>query len=217
MKIDKRKQQQYRVNENIHVREVRIVGDDVESVVMPTYQALKLAEEKGVDLVEISPNANPPVCRLIDYSRFLYQMKKKAKEMKAKQVKMEVKEIRFGPQTAEADYNFKLKHAINFLNSGNKVKAYVFFKGRSIVFKEQGEVLLLRFANDLEEIAKVESMPVLEGKRMSVILSPRKPGQPKKSQQRIDAEKAKIQLNKDVKDIEEEAQAQAQVQLTNKD
>jgi len=215
MKIDKRKQQQYRVNENIHVREVRIVGDDVESVVMPTYQALKLAEEKGVDLVEISPNANPPVCRLIDYSRFLYQMKKKAKEMKAKQVKMEVKEIRFGPQTAEADYNFKLKHAINFLNSGNKVKAYVFFKGRSIVFKEQGEVLLLRFANDLEEIAKVESMPVLEGKRMSVILSPRKPGQPKKSQQRIDAEKAKIQLNKDVKDIEEEAQAQ--VQLTNKD
>ena len=210
MKIDKRKQQQYRVNENIHVREVRIVGDDVESVVMPTYQALKLAEEKGVDLVEISPNANPPVCRLIDYSRFLYQMKKKAKEMKAKQVKMEVKEIRFGPQTAEADYNFKLKHAINFLNSGNKVKAYVFFKGRSIVFKEQGEVLLLRFANDLEEIAKVESMPVLEGKRMSVILSPRKPGQPKKSQQRIDSEKAKIQLNKDVKDIEEEDQAQVQ-------
>jgi len=194
MKIDKRKQQQYRVNENIHVKEVRIVGDDIESEVMPTYQALKLAEDKGVDLVEISPNANPPVCRLIDYSRFLYQMKKKAKEMKAKQVKMEVKEIRFGPQTAEADYNFKLKHAIGFLNNGNKVKAYVFFKGRSIVFKEQGEVLLLRFANDLEEIAKVESMPVLEGKRMSVILSPRKPGQPKKSQQRIDAEKAK-QLN----------------------
>jgi len=194
MKIDKRKQQQYRVNENIHVKEVRIVGDDIESEVMPTYQALKLAEDKGVDLVERSPNANPPVCRLIDYSRFLYQMKKKAKEMKAKQVKMEVKEIRFGPQTAEADYNFKLKHAIGFLNNGNKVKAYVFFKGRSIVFKEQGEVLLLRFANDLEEIAKVESMPVLEGKRMSVILSPRKPGQPKKSQQRIDAEKAK-QLN----------------------
>ena len=204
MKIDKRKQQQYRVNESIHVREVRIVGDDIESVVMPTYQALKLAEEKGVDLVEISPNANPPVCRLIDYSRFLYQMKKKAKEMKAKQVKMEVKEIRFGPQTADADYNFKLKHAVNFLNSGNKVKAYVFFKGRSIVFKEQGEVLLLRFANDLEEIAKVESMPVLEGKRMSVILTPRKPGQPKKSQQRIDAEKIRLQSNQDVKDTENE-------------
>ncbi len=191
MKIDKRKQQQYRVNDNIRAKEVRIVGDDIESVVVPIAQALRLAEEKGVDLVEISPNANPPVCRLIDYSRFLYQMKKKAKEMKAKQVKMEVKEIRFGPQTAEADYNFKLKHAIGFLNNGNKVKAYVFFKGRSIVFKEQGEVLLLRFANDLEEIAKVESMPVLEGKRMSVILSPRKPGQPKKSQQRIDAEKEK--------------------------
>ena len=197
MKIDKRKQQQYRVNENIRVREVRIVGDDIESTVMPTYQALQLAEEKGVDLVEISPNATPPVCRLIDYSRFLYQMKKKAKEMKAKQVKMEVKEIRFGPQTAEADYNFKLKHAINFL------KAYVFFKGRSIIFKEQGEVLLLRFANDLEEIAKVESMPVLEGKRMSVILSPRKPGQPKKSQQRIDAEKAKIQSNQEANDASE--------------
>ncbi len=193
MKVDKKKQQQYRVNENIHVREVRIVGDNIESTVVPTYQALKMAEEMGVDLVEISPNANPPVCRLIDYSRFLYQMKKKAKEMKAKQVKMEIKEIRFGPQTAEADYNFKLKHAVGFLNSGNKVKAYVFFKGRSIVFKEQGEVLLLRFANDLEEIAKVESMPVLEGKRMSVILSPRKPGQPKKSQQRIDAEKSKQQ------------------------
>lgn len=195
MKIDKRKQQQYRVNEAIHVKEVRIVGDDIESKVVPTYEALKLAEEKGVDLVEISPNAVPPVCRLIDYSRFLYQMKKKAKEMKAKQVKMEVKEIRFGPQTAEADYRFKLKHAVGFLNSGNKVKAYVFFKGRSIVFKEQGEVLLLRFANDLEEIAKVESMPVLEGKRMSVILAPRKPGQPKKSQQRMDSEKSKQQTS----------------------
>ena len=111
--------------------------------------------------------------------------------MKAKQVKIELKEIRFGPQTAEADYNFKLKHAVEFLNDGNKVKAYVFFKGRSIVFKEQGEVLLLRFANDLEEIAKVESMPVLEGKRMSIILAPKKAGQPKKSQQKMDAEKAK--------------------------
>ena len=193
MKIDKKKQQQYRVNEAIHAKEVRIVGNDIESRVVPINEALNLAEEKGVDLVEISPSAVPPVCRLIDYSRFLYQMKKKAKEMKAKQVKMEVKEIRFGPQTADADYRFKLKHAIGFLNNGNKVKAYVFFKGRSIVFKEQGEVLLLRFANDLEEIAKVESMPVLEGKRMSVILAPRKPGQPKKSQQRIDLEKSKQQ------------------------
>jgi len=119
-------------------------------------------------------------------------LKKKQKEMKAKQVKVEVKEIRFGPQTADADYNFKLKHAIGFINEGNKVKAYVFFKGRSIVFKEQGEVLLLRFANDLEEIAKVESMPTLEGKRMSIILSPKKAGQPKKSQQRRDEEKAQV-------------------------
>jgi translation initiation factor IF-3 len=189
MKIDKKKQPQYRVNEQIHVKEVRIVGEGVESVVMNTHEALLLAEGKGVDLVEISPNANPPVCRLIEYSKFLYQQKKKAKEMKAKQVKVELKEIRFGPQTAEADYNFKLKHAQEFLKDGNKVKAYVFFKGRSIVFKEQGEVLLLRFANDLEDIAKVENMPVLEGKRMSIMLSPRKPGQPKKSQQRTDAEK----------------------------
>ena len=194
MKVDNRKKQQqpqYRINEQIRVREVRIVGDDIESTVMPTRQALQLAQEREVDLVEISPNAVPPVCRLIDYSKFLYQQKKKQKEMKAKQVKVEVKEIRFGPQTADADYNFKLKHAIGFINEGNKVKAYVFFKGRSIVFKEQGEVLLLRFANDLEEIAKVESMPTLEGKRMSIILAPKKAGQPKKSQQKRDEEKAK--------------------------
>ena len=190
MKGDKNKFQ-YRINEQIRVREVRIVGEDIESTVMPTRQALQLAEEKGVDLVEISPNAQPPVCRLIEYSKFIYQQKKKQKEMKAKQVKIELKEIRFGPQTAEADYNFKLKHAVEFLNDGNKVKAYVFFKGRSIVFKEQGEVLLLRFANEREEIAKVESMPVLEGKRMSIILAPKKAGQPKKSQQKMDAEKAK--------------------------
>ena len=192
MKFDKKKQPQYRVNEQIHVKEVRIVGEGVEAVVMPTRDALRMAEENGVDLVEISPNAVPPVCRLIEYSKFLYQQKKKAKEMKAKQVKVELKEIRFGPQTAEADYNFKLKHAIEFLKDGNKVKAYVFFKGRSIVFKEQGEVLLLRFANDLEEIAKVENMPVLEGKRMSIMLSPKKPGQPKKSQQKADAERKLI-------------------------
>jgi translation initiation factor IF-3 len=196
MKLDKKKQPQYHVNDQIHVKEVRIVGEGVESVVMSTRDALRLAEEKGVDLVEISPNATPPVCRLIEYSKFLYQQKKKAKEMKAKQVKVELKEIRFGPQTAEADYNFKLKHAQEFLKDGNKVKAYVFFKGRSIIFKEQGEVLLLRFANDLEEIAKVENMPVLEGKRMSIMLSPKKPGQPKKSQQRSDAEK-KHQVEKD--------------------
>ncbi len=179
MKGDNKKQA-YRVNEQIHVREVRIVGDNIESKVVPTREAIQMAEEMGVDLVEISPNAQPPVCRLIDYSKFLYQVKKKAKEMKAKQVKIEIKEIRFGPQTAEADYAFKLKHAFEFLKQGNKVKAYVFFKGRSIVFKEQGEVLLLRLANDLEDVAKVESMPTLEGKKMIVMLAPKKPGQAKK-------------------------------------
>ena len=175
MKGDNKKQQ-YRVNEQIHVREVRIVGEGIESKVVPTREALQMADDMGVDLVEISPTAQPPVCRLIDYSKFLYQIKKKAKEMKAKQVKIDVKEIRFGPQTAEADYAFKLKHAIEFLTQGNKVKAYVFFKGRSIVFKEQGEVLLLRLANDLEEVGKVESMPSLEGKKMIIMLAPKKPG-----------------------------------------
>ena len=173
MKKDNLKNQ-YRVNEQIRVREVRIVGDDIESTVMDTRQALHLAEQKGVDLVEISPNAQPPVCRLIDYSKFIYQQKKRQKEMKAKQVKIDVKEIRFGPQTDEHDYDFKLKHAKGFLSDGDKVKAYVFFKGRSILFKEQGEVLLLRFAQDLEEYGKVESMPVLEGKRMTMFIAPKK-------------------------------------------
>ena len=177
MKNDKMKQQ-YRVNEQIRVREVRIVGDNG-STVVPTRDALNMAREQGVDLVEISPNANPPVCRLIDYSKFLYQQKKRAKEMKAKQVKVEVKEIRFGPQTDEHDYQFKLKHA-----------AYVFFRGRSILFKEQGEVLLLRFANDLEEVGKVEGMPSLEGKKMFLYLAPKKAGEKKKSQQARDREAA---------------------------
>ena len=171
---------QRRINEQIRAKEVRIVGDDIESAVYPIAQALKLAEEHDADLVEISPNAVPPVCRIIDYSKFLYQLKKRAKEQKAKQVKVNVKEIRFGPQTDEHDYNFKLKHAIGFLQDGDKVKAYVFFKGRSILFKEQGEVLLLRFANDLEEYAKVEQMPLLEGKRMTISLSPKKATAPKK-------------------------------------
>lgn len=171
---------QHRINEQIRAKEVRIVGDDIESAVYPIAQALKLAEEHDADLVEISHNAVPPVCRIIDYSKFLYQLKKRAKEQKAKQVKVNVKEIRFGPQTDEHDYNFKLKHAIGFLQDGDKVKAYVFFKGRSILFKEQGEVLLLRFANDLEEYAKVEQMPLLEGKRMTISLSPKKATAPKK-------------------------------------
>ena len=172
MKKDNLKQN-YRVNEQIRVREVRIVGDGIESTVVPTYKALQIAEQKGVDLVEISPNAQPPVCRLIDYSKFIYQQKKHQKEMKSKQVKVEVKEIRFGPQTDDHDYNFKLKHAQGFLMEGDKVKAYVFFKGRSILFKEQGEVLLLRFAQDLEEYGKVEQMPQLEGKRMIMFVSPK--------------------------------------------
>ncbi|MBQ5351063.1 bacterial translation initiation factor 3 (bIF-3) [Bacteroidales bacterium KHT7] len=179
MKKDEKKQE-YRINEQIRVREVRIVGDNTEPVVVPTFKAIQMAEQQGVDLVEISPNANPPVCKLIDYSKFLYQLKKKAKEQKAKQVKMEVKEIRFGPQTDDHDYNFKLKHAQEFLAEGNKVKAYVFFRGRSILFKEQGEVLLLRFANDLEEYGKVEQMPILEGKRMILFIAPKKDAGKKK-------------------------------------
>lgn len=176
---------QYRVNGQIRVREVRVVSDGG-SEVMPTRQALDLARQQGVDLVEISPNAQPPVCRVIDYSKFLYQQKKRQKEMKQKQVKVEVKEIRFGPQTDDHDYQFKLKHAQEFLEEGNKVRAYVFFRGRSILFKEQGEVLLLRFANDLEEYAKVEQLPRLEGKKMFLFLAPKKAGVAKQSQQKRD-------------------------------
>lgn len=193
MKNDKMKNQ-YRVNEQIRVREVRIVGD-AGSTVMPTRQALDMARTQGVDLVEISPNAQPPVCRLIDYSKFLYQQKKHAKEMKAKQAKVEIKEIRFGPQTDEHDYNFKLKHAKEFLTEGNKVRAYVFFRGRSILFKEQGEVLLLRFANDLEELAKVEQLPKLDGKKMFLYLAPKKAGVVKKSQQKMDREKREAEAS----------------------
>ena len=193
MKNDKMKNQ-YRVNEQIRVREVRIVSDG-ESTVMPTRHALDMAREQGVDLVEISPNAQPPVCRLIDYSKFLYQQKKHAKEMKAKQAKVEIKEIRFGPQTDAHDYNFKLKHAQEFLSDGNKVRAYVFFRGRSILFKEQGEVLLLRFANDLEEYGKVEQLPKLDGKKMFLYLAPKKTGAVKKSQQKMDRETREADAN----------------------
>ncbi len=173
MKKDDKKQQ-YRINGQISSAEVRIVGEGKDSIVVSTYRARQMAEDRGVDLVEISPNAEPPVCKLIDYSKFQYQQKKKQKEIKAKQTRMEVKEIRFGPQTDDHDYNFKLKHAKTFLSEGDKVKAYVFFKGRSILFKEQGEVLLLRFAADLEEYGKVDSLPTLEGKRMTMFFSPKK-------------------------------------------
>ncbi|MDE6801328.1 MAG: translation initiation factor IF-3 [Muribaculaceae bacterium] len=164
----------HNINERIRAREVRLVGDNVENGIYPLSQALKIADDLELDLVEISPNAAPPVCKILDYQKFLYQQKKKQKEQKAKQAKVTIKEIRFGPQTDDHDYNFKLKHAISFLQEGSKVKAYVFFKGRSILFKEQGEVLLLRFANDLEDYGKVEQMPLLEGKRMIITLSPKK-------------------------------------------
>lgn len=212
MKNDKMKNQ-YRVNEQIRVREVRIVGEDG-STVVPTRQALDMARQQGVDLVEISPNAQPPVCRLIDYSKFLYQQKKHQKEMKAKQVKVEVKEIRFGPQTDDHDYNFKLKHAKEFLEEGNKVRAYVFFRGRSILFKEQGEVLLLRFANDLEEYAKVEQLPRLEGKKMFLFLAPKKAGVAKKSQQKRDNERREAEA-KAAQEQEAEASAAANGLLAN--
>ena len=212
MKNDKMKNQ-YRVNEQIRVREVRIAGEG-ESVVMPTRQALDMARSQGVDLVEISPNAQPPVCRIIDYSKFLYQQKKRAKEMKQKQVKVDIKEIRFGPQTDEHDYQFKLKHAQEFLSEGNKVRAYVFFRGRSILFKEQGEVLLLRFANDLEEFAKVEQLPKLDGKKMFLYLAPKKVAVVKKSQQKMDREKREAEA-KEQAQAEKDAQAEKSGLLAN--
>ncbi len=204
----------HRINEQIRAKEVRLVGDESEeSKVIPIFQALKMAEEKDLDLVEISPNAVPPVCRIIDYSKFLYQLKKRQKEQKAKQIKVNVKEIRFGPQTDDHDYNFKLKHAIGFLEDGDKVKAYVFFKGRSILFKEQGEVLLLRFATDLEDYAKVEQMPVLEGKRMIIFLSPKKkdikkPAAPKEAKvAKVKTEKVEeVKASEEVGTVEKQAE-----------
>ena len=165
----------HRINHQIRVPEVRLVGDNIEeSGVFSTKEALRMADEMELDLVEISPKAAPPVCIIIDYQKFLYQQKKKQKEIKAKATKVVVKEIRFGPNTDDHDFNFKLKHAENFLKEGAKVKAYVFFKGRSILYKEQGEILLLKFATALEELGKVEQLPKLEGKRMIMFISPKK-------------------------------------------
>ena len=152
--------------------EVRLVGENIEGGVYPTRKALEIAEELELDLVEISPNATPPVCKVIDYKKFLYEQKKREKEMKAKATKVVIKEIRFGPQTDDHDYEFKKKHGEKFLKEGSKVKAYVFFKGRSIIYKDQGEILLLRLATDLEDYGKVEQMPKLEGKRMTMFLAP---------------------------------------------
>ncbi len=176
-----RKEEQHQINQNIRAKEVRLVGENIEQGIYPTAEALRMADNLDLDLVEISPNAEPPVCKIMDYQKFLYQQKKKQKEAKAKSVKVVVKEIRFGPQTDDHDYNFKLKHAKNFLEEGSKVKAFVFFRGRSIVFKEQGEVLLLRFATDLEDIAKVDQLPQLEGKRMIMMMSPKPTAAAKKA------------------------------------
>lgn len=165
----------FRINHQIRVREVRLVGDNIENPgVVPTSQALKLADELELDLVEISPKAEPPVCKIIDYQKFLYQQKKKQKEMKAKAVKVMIKEIRFGPNTDEHDFHFKLRHAEKFLQEGAKLKAFVFFKGRTILFKEKGEILLLKLAQELEDYGTLDHMPKLEGKRMTIFISPKK-------------------------------------------
>jgi len=150
------------------------VGDGIEADIYSIAEALQIARDNEMDLVEIVPNADPPVCRVVDYKKFLYEQKKKQKEMKAKATKIVVKEVRFGPNTDEHDFNFKLNHAKKFLQEGSKVKAFVFFKGRSILFKEKGEILLLKFASELEEWGKVESLPELEGKRMIIYISPKK-------------------------------------------
>lgn len=169
------KEDQHRINENIrYVDEVRLVGENVEVGVYPLLKAKLLARELELDLVEISPKAKPPVCKIIDYKKFLYEQKKRDKVLKAKATKVTIKEIRFGPQTDEHDYEFKKKNAISFLKEGAKLKAFVFFKGRSIIFKEQGQILLLRLAQDLEDVGKVEQLPKLEGKRMIMFIAPKK-------------------------------------------
>lgn len=162
------------MNENIRVPEVRLVIDGKGAEVVSTAKALKMAEEMGQDLVEISPNAVPPVAKILDYKKFIYEQKKKKKEIQSKAIKVVVKEIRFGPNTDEHDFQFKLNHAKNFLQEGSKLKAFVFFKGRSILFKEKGEILLLRLAQELAELGDVESLPKLEGKKMIIMISPKK-------------------------------------------
>jgi translation initiation factor IF-3 len=153
---------------------VRVVGENIQAAIMNTREAIRMAEEMGLDLVEISPTANPPVCKIVDYKKFLYERKKKQKEIKAKSAKVVVKEIRLGPNIDDHDFNFKLRHAIKFLEEGAKVKVDVFFKGRTIIYKEKGEYILLKFAADLEEFGKVEQLPRLEGKRMIMVIAPKK-------------------------------------------
>jgi translation initiation factor IF-3 len=166
------KEDKHRINRKITAEELRLVGDNVEIGVYSLAQALAIANEQGLDLVEISPKAVPPVCKVMDYKKFLYEQKKREKALKSKAAKVVVKEIRFGPNTDDHDYNFKKKHAEKFLKEGAKLKAFVFFKGRSIIFKEQGQILLLRLAQDLEDLGKVEQMPKLEGKRMIMFIAP---------------------------------------------
>ncbi|WP_409070959.1 MULTISPECIES: translation initiation factor IF-3 [Flavobacterium] len=168
------KKDAHRINNFIRVPEVRLVGENIEPGVFKTADALKLADEFELDLVEISPNAEPPVCKIMDYKKFVYEQKKREKVLKAKSTQVVIKEIRFGPQTDEHDYEFKRKNAEKFLKEGSKLKAFVFFKGRSIIYKDQGQILLLRLATDLEEFGKVEAMPVLEGKRMIMFIAPKK-------------------------------------------
>ncbi len=170
----RRQQKEHRTNDEITAQEVRVVGENADAEVHPIREALRMAEEQGVDLVEISPNAKPPVCRLIDYKKFLYEKKKKEKEQKAKAKQSEVKEIRFTPNTDDHDIEFKTKHAEKFLTDGNKVKCYVQFKGRAIMFKDRGELLLLKFAERLAEVGTLESMPKMEGRRMIAIFTPKK-------------------------------------------
>src|SRR5580765_208194 len=180
----KEQQQEHRTNHMIRVPQVRLVGDNVEVGVYSIQEALRMAQDQQLDLVEISPQADPPVCKIIDYNKFLYEKKKKEKEMKAKSKTAEVKEIRFTPNTDDHDFNFKAKHAENFLKDGNKVKAYVQFKGRAIMFKERGELVLLKFAERLAEVGQPEGLPKLEGKRMLMVLSPK--GQKKKKEKEVE-------------------------------
>lgn len=164
----------HKINENIKSPVVRVVGENVNQGIYNIREALMIAENLGLDLVEISPTANPPVCKVIDYKKFLYELKKKQKEIKAKTARIVVKEIRLGPHTDDHDFNFKLNHAIKFLKDGAKVKVDVFFRGRSIIYKEQGELILLKFAQAIVEYGKIEQMPKLEGKRMIMIITPKK-------------------------------------------
>ncbi|WP_296634701.1 translation initiation factor IF-3 [Polaribacter sp.] len=169
------KEDQHRINDKIkYVDEVRVVGENIEVGVYPLDKAKEMAKQQELDLVEISPKANPPVCKIIDYKKFLYEQKKREKALKSKATKVTIKEIRFGPQTDEHDYEFKKKHAVKFLQDGAKLKAFVFFKGRSIIFKEQGQILLLKLAQELEDYGKVEQLPKLEGKRMIMFIAPKK-------------------------------------------